>query len=831
MFRRTAGVVLLVVAAAAGPGGGAAAGPDSAAPAEAPEATLASAERPQAERASAERQDVEKLLDAVPTTGSYGRHLEILTEEPHQTGTPRNMFLADYVRDRFVEYGLEEVAFHDTPALMTYGKESSLTIVAPERVELRLVEDPHPPDKDSDLYADPAQVPFHGYAPSGDVQGEVVYANGGAPEDFALLDRMGVSVRGRIVLMRYSEPYSYRGTKIYEAERRGALGTLLYSDPEDDGAGRGPVYPDGPWGPLSHMQWGAVLYDWLGPGEPFTFHWKQRKDGTWVEGAKRDKQLPRLPSLPLSAGNARLILERLEGSSAPEAWQGGLPVAYHIGPGPAAVRLRTVNEERIGTLRNVIGVIRGREEPDRLVILGNHRDAWIYGAVDPSSGTAALLETARALGTASRQGLRPRRTIVFANWDGEEQLLGGSTQFAVDHRERLLEQAVAYLNVDSGVAGDRLEVGATPALAEFARAVAAAVRDPKSGGTLLAAWEGRSSDRRAEVGTIVGATDYTAFQEHLGISCIDMAFGGAYGVYHSMYDNYFWMSTIGDPGFQYGAALSRLWSVMAWRLADAALLPMRYSDYARKVQDHIAAIETKGSHGRKVLRLDAARDAARRWEEAAVAFESAAKDVAAVRPDGAPAATGSTSGAAPSLRAVNDLLMRVERSLTEPKGLEGRPFFRHLIYAPQPTYREEILPRLWEAIGRGDTRKLPGHERELAAAFDRAAGLMIEARAALPAPEPTRAAAPVPAVSAAATAPAATRREFEKDVLPILGARCSPCHFPGGVMHARMPFEVEGTARVLGTRLFTRLKEPEEVAVIRAWLEQEAGAPRVEDPE
>jgi len=736
---------------------------------------------------------VEKILDSVPTPESYGRHLELLTEEPHQTGTARNMLLAEYVRDRFLEYGLEEVAFHDTPALMTYGKESRLTIVAPDTIALKLVEDPHPPDKDSDLYADPAQVPFHGYAPSGDVQGEVVYANGGAPEDFALLDRMGVRVRGRIVLMRYSEPYSYRGTKIYEAERRGAIGTILYSDPEDDGAGRGAVYPDGPWGPLSHMQWGAVLYDWLGPGEPFTFHWKQTKDGAWVEGSKRDRQLPRLPSLPLSAGNASLILARLKGARAPESWQGGLPIPYFIGPGPAAVRLRTVNEEKIGTLRNVVGVLRGREEPDRLVLLGNHRDAWIYGAVDPSSGTAALLETAKALGAAAQRGLRPRRTIVFANWDGEEQLLGGSTQYAVDHRDRLLREAVAYLNVDSGVSGRELEVGATPALAEFARGVAAAVRDPKSGDTLLAAWEARSPERRAHVGMIVGATDYTAFQEHLGISCIDMAFGGPYGVYHSMYDDYYWMRTIGDPGFEYGAALSRLWSIMAWRLADAPLLPMRYSDYARKVQEHIVSIEAKGSHGRHPLRLDAARAAARRWEEAAVGFESAARD-------------------APGLRPVNDLLMQVERALTEPTGLEGRPFYRHLIYAPQPTYREEILPRLWEAIERGETRRLPGHERELAAAFDRAAGLMLAARAALP-----------PA--------AAARREFTRDVLPILAQRCNPCHFPGGVMHDRMPFEVEGTARVLGTRLFTRLKDQDEEAVIRAWLEQEAGAPRAETEE
>lgn len=765
--------------------------------------------------------DAESLLQSLPSSESYGRHLRYLTKEPHQTGTPRNMLLADYVRDRFLEYGLEDVTFHDTPALMTYGKESELSIVAPDQVTLKLTEDPHPADPDSRLYDDPAQVPFHGYAPSGDVSGEVVYANGGAPEDFALLDRMGIPVRGRIVLMRYSEPYSYRGTKIFEAERRGAIGTILYSDPEDDGAGRGPVYPDGPWGPLSHMQWGAVLYDWLGPGEPFTFHWKREKDGAWVEGRRRDKQLPRLPSLPLSARNAALILERLKGPRVPDSWQGGLPLPYRIGPGPAAVHLRTVNEEKIGTLRNVLAVLRGTDEPDRLILIGNHRDAWIYGAVDPSSGTAALLETARALGTAARKGFRPRRTILFANWDGEEQLLGGSTRFAIDHADRLAREAVAYVNVDSGVAGADLEAGATPALADFVRRAAASVRDPKSGDSLLAAWEAHSPEHRAKVGTIVGATDYTAFQEHLGISCIDLAFGGSYGVYHSMYDDYFWMSTIGDPGFKYGAALSRLWSVMTWRLANAPLLPMRYSEYARKVLEHVREVEVMGSGGRHALKLDGARAAAKRWQQAATEFETAAAtrsagdltDAAAAASSGpatsgaAVALPGGASGAGP-FRAVNDLLMEVERSLTEPHGLVGRPFYRHLIYAPQPTYREEVLPRLWEAIDRGETRRLPGHERELVAAFDRAASLMQAARAALPA------------------APVAARLDFQKDVLPILEARCNPCHFPGGVMHGRMPFEVEGTSRVLGTRLFTRLKDPGDEAVIRDWLTQEAGAPR-----
>ena len=366
--------------------------------------------------------DAETILRTTPTPESYRRHLLHLTEEPHQTGTPRNMQLAEYVRDRFVEYGLEEVTYHDTPALMTYGREAELEIVAPDRLPLRLTEDPYPPDKDSALYLDRSVVPFHGYSPSGEVTAQVVYANGGSPEDFATLDRLGIEVRGRIVLMRYSEPYSYRGYKLYLAERHGAAGAIIYSDPEDDGALRGPVYPDGPWGNASHIQWGAVIYDWLGPGEPFTFHWTGRPGGGWVEGKERDTQLPRIPSLPLGPENAAAILGRLQGPAVPEAWQGGLPFTYHVGPGPVTVRLRTVNEERIGTLRNVLGVLRGREEPDRYVILGNHRDAWIYGAVDPSSGTAlpgrSSIPIRRMTAPCAAPSLRTDRGVTRATSNG-----------------------------------------------------------------------------------------------------------------------------------------------------------------------------------------------------------------------------------------------------------------------------------------------------------------------------------------------------------------------------------------------------------------------------
>ena len=657
--------------------------------------------------------DVDRILSATPNAESYGKHLLYLTEEPHMAGTERNFALAEYVRDRMREYGFDEVNFHEFPALLSFPRSAALAIRSPKAQSLNLREDPHPADKDSRLYQDPSQVAFHGYALSGKVRGEVVYANGGSPEDFQQLDRMGVDLKGRIVLMRYSNPYSYRGYKVYEAERRGAAGAIIYSDPAEDGFKRGTIYPDGPWGPASNTQWGAIIYDWLGQGEPFTFHWKQQPDGRWLEGPVRDKQLPKIPSMPLNSRNAEAILKQLGGPEAPKDWQGGLPLTYRIGPGPVTLDMDVQNDERIGKLRSVIGVIRGREEPEKLVILGNHLDAWSYGAVDPSSGTAALLEVARAFGEALKQGHRPRRTVVFAVWDGEEPLLGGSTQWAMDNAEDLRKNAITYINVDSGVSGSEFTGGATPALAEFLLGVTRSVPDPVTGKPLYDAWASRFENRVPTVETIVGATDYTAFQEYLGVSCIDMYFDGPYGVYHSMYDNYFRQSTIVDRGFAIGVGLSRLWGTLAWRLAEVPVLPMRYSDYARAAVGYIEAAETHAGTD-KPLRLNAARAAAVRWEAVANELEQQLAGKA-LTPEKA--------------RAVNEKLMLVERALVEPAGQRGRPFIRHLLVAPQPSYRSAYLPRIWDAIDRNDRAAIPAYETEIVAAFDRAAAILREATA------------------------------------------------------------------------------------------------------
>ena len=659
--------------------------------------------------------DSEKLILSIPSSQQYGAHLLYLTEEPHQTGSPRNYKLAEYVRDCFLEYGLENVHFHDTPALLGYGRSLLVEMTEPEKKRLKMAEDPYPPDKDSGLYADPSVVPYHEYAPSAEITAEVVYANGGSPEDFAELDRLGIEVKGKIVIMRYSNPYSYRGYKVYLAESRGAAGAIIYSDPQDDGFFRGETYPQGPWGPPSHIQWGGIVYDWFGFGiTPFTFHWQKQEDGTWVEGPVRDRALPRIPSVPMSHEDASEILRLLNGPAVPEGWQGGLPFTYHVGPGPVKVHLKVDNVEKIALMRNVIAIVRGTREPDKWVIAGNHRDAWIYGGLDPSSGTAALLEVARALGTAVKQGFRPRRTIILANWDAEEDLLGGSTSWVKDNRTKLLQDGVVYVNLDSAASGPDFDGGSTPALADFLRETAKAVPHPDiPGGSVYDHWIKSSKSGTAEVAEIVGATDYTAFQENIGMSCIDMTFDGPYGVYHSMYDNYFWMSRIADPGFRYNVTCAQLLALILWRLANTDILPVAYSNYAKSALAAIEEIENMAGPPKKIS-LERAKKAARRWLKEASAWEKEARKF-----------LDSEASLDPNRASeVNSLLTEIERAMTEEEGLKSRPFYKHLIYAPQPTYRTELLPRIFEAIKAREWSDIPRYEEQLVQAFDSASRLI-----------------------------------------------------------------------------------------------------------
>jgi N-acetylated-alpha-linked acidic dipeptidase len=671
--------------------------------------------------AAAERVLEQRFL-ALPSADRAREYHRYLTAEPHLAGSDRNRALAEWMRDRWKEYGVDEVEIEQHDVLLPWPEVVSVEMSSPRPWKARLTEDPIPGDPDT-------QTPvlhYSAYSANGDVSAPIVYAASGHPENYDWLAAHGVDVTGKIVLVRYSVPYSYRGFKALTAQRRGAAGMIVYSDPAEDGAMKGPVYPDGPWGNLSHIQSGGIPYDFLVPGDPLTPGWAS------VPGAKRIPRdqavsLPTIVCAPLSARDARTILETMGGPEAPPEWQGGLPLKYHAGPG-AVVRLHVQEDDKVRPIQTVIGRIRGSEHPDDEVILGNHRDAWIYGGVDPSSGTASLMDLVRSLGDLARAGVRPKRTIVFASWDAEEFTLTSSTEWGEQHAQELADHAVAYLNVDSSTSGPNFTAAAVPALNTFVEQAAGAVIDPNTGLTIADARRQRGNVQggalpnaagRSLVNNRLGSgSDYTVFLNFIGVPVLDMSFDGPYGVYHSQYDDHLWVARIGDPGFKYHEAMTKLWGVMALRLANADSLPLDYRPYAAAVQTFARELEQawrgKAPAGQAGLLapLDGAVDAFGRGAERAHEDQRLAL------------AAGDAAAAA----AVNARLMRAERALLDPDGLPGRPWYRHQIYAPKPTYAPELLPAVAEAIDDGDPALVTGAVARVAAALERAGGA-LEGRA------------------------------------------------------------------------------------------------------
>ena len=529
-------------------------------------------------------------------------------------------------------------------------------------------------------------------------------------------------MRGKIVLVRYSVPYSYRGYKALTAQLRGAAGLLIYSDPADDGQAKGKIYPEGPWGPESQIQRGGIAYDFIVPGDPLTPGWASTPGAPRV--AARDAvSLPTIVSAPLSFKDARVILESLGGPEVPAAWRGATSFTYRAGPGQTVVRMRVRTDDRIRPIWTVTGLIRGRTQPDDVVIVGNHRDAWVYGGVDPSSGSAALIELARTLGDLTRSGWRPERSILFASWDAEEFALTSSTEWGEQHQAWLRKNAVAYLNVDSAASGSQLALSAVPALNHVLDEVARTVRDPISRLTLAAATRDRRTREggRRVTGTpddvidnrLGSGSDYTVFLNFLGVPVADMSFDGPYGVYHSLYDTHAWVATIGDPGFRYHVALVQFWGLAALRLADADVVPLDYEPYAERIDEFAADVERRWirrPHGGAGELLAEVRRAAAEMHSAAARF-NARRDAALRQCD------------TPAFASLNRQLLGVERALLDPEGIPGRPWYRHLVYAPKFTYAPEVLPGVAEAVDAGDNARARAQSARLAAALRRAARL------------------------------------------------------------------------------------------------------------
>jgi N-acetylated-alpha-linked acidic dipeptidase len=642
--------------------------------------------------------------------------------KPHVAGSARDRELAEWTRDRWREFGLEDVEITEHEVLLPWPEDVTVEMTAPRAWRASMREDPIPGDESTQ---GDVGLPYHAYSASGEVVAPVVYAGSGNPADYDWLQSRNIAIKGKIALVRYSVPYSYRGFKALTAQQRGAAGLLIYSDPADDGFKKGKVYPDGPWGPESHIQRGGIVFDFMVPGDPLTPGWAS------VPGARRipaseSVALPRIMSAPLSWKDARVILSELDGPEAPKGWQGaGLPGsgsgAYRVGGGASPlVRMRLKMDDRIRPIWTVTGKIRGATDPDSLVIVGNHRDAWIYGGVDPSSGSAALMELARTLGALAKSGARPHRTILFASWDAEEFTLTSSTEWGEQHEKQLAANAVAYLNVDSAASGPNFGAAAVPALNRLIGEVCDVVRDPVARIPVTAAWRARTQKERGTLPTGGGGelvnnrlgsgSDYTVFLNFLGVPIADLSFDGPYGVYHSMYDNHHWVTRIGDPGFRYHAAMVQIWGLLALRLANADIVPLDYVAYAQRIQRFIKDVD-----GRYAKELASALTAANRLESSASAIAKAID--ASLR-----------GGSNAEWASLNRRLMTAERALLDPDGIPGRPWYRHQIYAPKFTYAPELLPGVAEAATRGEAAEVAAQAARLAAALNRAAESLERAR-------------------------------------------------------------------------------------------------------
>jgi N-acetylated-alpha-linked acidic dipeptidase len=622
-------------------------------------------------------------------------------------GTPAQARTRDYVINQMKSWGLEtEVRSYSV--WMPHPVSTRVWRIAPNPVELDLKEGVIPEDTTSSAY--PQVTAFNGYGAAGDVRGDVVYVNYGLIEDYAQLDSMGVSVKGKIAVARYGR--SYRGIKAREAEKHGAVGLIIYSDPADDGFARGDVYPAGPMRPSHGIQRGSVMNP---NGDPSTPGYPSTPNARRIPVAEMD--IPHIPVLPVSYGNAAELLRGLGGKSIPQPWQGGLAFRYHVGPGPVQARIAVTTDATTNPYKQIwdtFGTIRGAEFPDEIVLVGGHRDAWGPGAADNVSGTVSVLEAARTIAEQVKAGRRPKRTIIFATWDAEEWGLLGSTEFVEEDSLRLSRSAVAYLNQDDVAQGSNFSGGGSPSLRALLRDVAREVPDPSHQGSVYDVWRKRAKlaadTLEPEMGDPGGGSDFAGFYNHLGIPIADWGFGGPQGVYHSAYDSYHWMSKFGDPNFEFHATNARIGSAALLRLANAEILPYDYVEYARTMKRFASQVGQTMSDKHWKLSAAELSGAVGRMESAAVTF-SAARDRALA-----------TQLSPTTAKQVNSTLLGVERQLTRAQGLVTRPWFRNLIYAADENngYSTMVLPSVNEAIRLGDETATARELTDIAQRFDAA---------------------------------------------------------------------------------------------------------------
>ncbi len=669
---------------------------------------------------------IDQKFLAVPDPKRAEQHLKILTALPHIAGSVEDHNTAVYVNKQFHVAGLE-TEIVEYRVWMNRPAEISVSVTAPANVKMN---GPTREHVDGDTMPDNPKVvmPFSGSSPSGDVEADVVYANYGTPEDFKKLEDMKVDVKGKIVIVRYGQ--NFRGVKSFIAEEHGAAGVIIYSDPQDDGYFKGDAYPKGPWRPATGVQRGSIQYMFKYPGDPTTPGFASTTDLPEARRVKPEQaaSMPKIPTTPLSYGDAQPILQNLAGPESPRDWQGALPFTYHVGPGPVKVKIHLKQDYRYYPIWDVIGKIPGTKYPNEWVVIGNHRDAWVYGAVDPNSGTAAMLETVHGLSELLKTGWKPDRTIIFGSWDAEEEGLIGSTEWGEQH-EKDLANAAAYFNLDVAVSGSDFSACAVPSLKGFMRDVTRFVPSPK-GGMLYNVWreektrqperrtpdfnQGRTPNAKVEndvpVGDLGSGSDYSVFIQHLGIPSTDMTSSGSYGVYHSAFDDFNWFKKFGDPTFVYEQEMARVLGLEALHMAAADVLPYDYELYGREISAYLDRSQEKAKQmlGQDAIDFSKARSAAQRFTDAGARVLAIQKNPP------------------PNAARLNQALIGAERALLLEQGLPNRPWFRHAIYAPgQYTgYAAVVVPGVNESIDARNKQLTQEQVQVLADALNRAAAVL-----------------------------------------------------------------------------------------------------------
>ena len=710
----------------------------------------------------------EKKLQAIPSPENQRAYMQHLSARPHHVGSPYDQENAQWILARFKEWGLD-AHIESFDVLFPTPKTRVVEMVEPVKYVATLEEPAIAIDPTSNQKSE--QLPtYNAYSVDGDVTGPVVFVNYGLPADYEQLDRLGISVKGAIVIAKYG--HSWRGIKPKVAAEHGAIGCLIYSDPRDDGYFEDDVFPGGPMRNPNGVQRGSVMdFASSNPGDPLTPGVGATPEAKRLP-LKEAKSISKIPVLPISYGDAQPLLAALKGPMAPEEWRGGLSIAYHVGAGPAKVHLKVESNWDIKKVNDVIAKIPGSSAADEWIIRGNHHDAWVNGAEDPVSGQVALLEEARGFGELLKQGWKPRRTIIYCAWDGEEPMLLGSTEWVEAHADELLQHAAVYLNTDGNGRGF-LEMGGSHSLENFVNAVARSVEDPE---TKLTVWERRqfkdiadakaADERKAirdradlRISALGSGTDYTGFLDHLGIATLDLAYSGEdnEGIYHSIYDDFFWYTHFSDSDFVYGRALSQTVGTAVMRLADAEVLPFDFVNQADTVQKYTRELQKLLSDKQEQVRernleleqglfkatFDPRHPTVAPLREEVPPFinfapmqnaaDILARSAERYRKAWMQAQPRLTQADASALQALNRKIMDTERALTNADGLPRRSWYKHLLYAPGvytgygvktvPGVREGIEQQRYSEAEQEVTRVAKVLEAE-AAVVDSAAGLL-----------------------------------------------------------------------------------------------------------